>query len=194
MLKHGVETDCALAPCASVRRPSLILFFPFFFMMSMKSDLSRFFTRRLSGWSLVVLGSVLAPGASRALEVESPVGRWITFDETHTARGIVRIFEQDGKLFGRIERAADHDDHAVCNRCADERKDQPLNGLVIIRNMQRGVDDPLAWEGGDVLDPDTGKVYRLKWRLEGRGASLVVHGYLGVSLLGRSQTWARAPD
>jgi len=143
----------------------------------------------------VLLAMALATRLSFAVEAESPVGRWITFDDhTHTARGIVRIFEQDGKLFGRIERAADRDDHEVCVACPDERKGQPLNGLVIIRNMRRGVDDPQAWEGGDVLDPETGKIYRLKWRLEGRGASLVVHGYIGLSLIGRSQTWARAPD
>jgi uncharacterized protein (DUF2147 family) len=164
-------------------------------MMSNRRDWSRFLTRRFPALLLVVCAALVNARAAFAVELESPVGRWITFDdETHAVRGVVRIFEKDGRLFGRIERAADRDDHEVCTACSDERKDQPLNGLVIIRNMRRGSDDPLVWEGGDVLDPDTGKVYRLKWRLESRGASLVVRGYLGVSLLGRSQTWARAPD
>lgn len=135
---------------------------------------------------------LFATGTARATEVDSPVGRWQTFDErTHKPRGVIRLFEANGKLHGRIE----HDgDRSLCHACSDERKDQPLNGLVIIRNMQRSAADPLAWEGGDVLDPETGKTYRLKMHLDGSGASLVVHGYIGVALIGRSQTWSRMPD
>ena len=138
---------------------------------------------------------MIASGTAGAVESDSPVGRWITFDDvTHRPRGMIRIYEADGRLFGRIEKSGDSDDHATCVLCPGERKGQPINGLIIIRNMQRGHDDPLQWEGGDVLDPETGKLYRLKWRLESGGAHLVVHGYIGVSLIGRSQTWARAPD
>ncbi len=149
------------------------------------------FARSIVALSIVVSALVLA-GVACAREPDSPVGRWQTYDEhTHAPRGIIRIFEQGGKMFGRIEREGDH---SLCHACVDERKDQPLNGLIIIRNMQRGPADPLEWGGGDVLDPETGRVYRLTMHLDGSGASLVVHGYIGVSLIGRSQTWARAPD
>ena len=142
-------------------------------------------------WS-VVLAGLLVVGGAGAREVDSPVGRWQTYDDrTHAPRGIIRIFEKDGKMFGRIESDGDR---SLCHACPDERKNQPVNGLVIIRNMERGRADPLAWEGGDVLDPETGHLYRLRMRLDGSGSSLEVHGYIGVSLIGRSQTWARAPD
>jgi uncharacterized protein (DUF2147 family) len=138
------------------------------------------------------LCALFVAGAATARDVDSPVGRWQTYDDrTHLPRGIVRIFEKDGKLFGRIEHTGDR---SICHACPDERKDQPYDGLVIIRNMQQGVADPLAWEGGDVLDPETGKIYRLKMHLDDSGSSLVVHGYIGVSLIGRSQTWGRAPE
>lgn len=140
----------------------------------------------------IVAAATLVAGPAWPGDADSPVGRWQTFDDrTHLPRGIVRIFERDGRLFGRIERAGDR---AVCHACPDERKDQPLDGLVIIRNMQRESTDPHAWEGGDVLDPESGKLYRLKMRLDGGGINLVVHGYIGLALIGRSQTWTRAPD
>jgi uncharacterized protein (DUF2147 family) len=48
-----------------------------------------------------------------------------------------------------------------------------------------------GWEGGQILDPDNGKIYRCKMHLEKDGKELVVRGYIGISLLGRSQTWVR---
>jgi uncharacterized protein (DUF2147 family) len=130
-----------------------------------------------------------------ALENESPVGHWQTYDDhTKAPRGMIRIYEKDGKLFGHIERAAEKmNDRDVCSVCTDDRRDKPIDGLVIIRNMVRSADQPLEWTGGDILDPDTGKLYRFKMRVEDHGAKLVVRGFLGLSLLGRTQTWMRIP-
>jgi uncharacterized protein (DUF2147 family) len=61
-------------------------------------------------------------------------------------------------------------------------------GLIIIRNMKR-TDD--GYGGGDILDPDTGTVYRCKLHVDATGTKLVVRGYIGISLLGRTQTWER---
>lgn len=131
--------------------------------------------------------------AEAAAEGETPVGRWQTFDDrTNAPRGVVRIYEQGGHLFGRIERGETQtNDQAVCKACPDERKDQPIDGLVIIRNLQHSADDPLEWNGGDILDPDTGKLYRVKLHVEDHGARLVVRGFLGLALIGRTQTWKR---
>jgi uncharacterized protein (DUF2147 family) len=127
---------------------------------------------------------------SFAAESSSPVGEWKTFDDkTGKPRAIVRIYEQDGKLFGKIERSMmPGADSRFCAVCTDDRKDQPMLGLVIIRNMKR-TDDGYA--GGDILDPDTGSVYRCKFHVEENGAKLVVRGFIGISLLGRTQTWER---
>jgi uncharacterized protein (DUF2147 family) len=141
----------------------------------------------LAGWP--------ALGHAAAVDIDSPIGRWQTYDDrTHQARGMVRIFEKDGKLFGRIERRPEKRDPSdLCTACNDERKDQPIDGLVIIRNMSKSDQDPLEWVGGDVVDPDTGRVYRFRMRVEDRGETLVVRGFFGVSLLGRTQTWKRIP-
>jgi uncharacterized protein (DUF2147 family) len=132
-----------------------------------------------------------AAAAPAAAGSDSPIGLWKTVDDkTGAARAIVRIYEQDGRLFGKIESSfTPGAEHRVCTVCTDERKDQPILGLIIIRNMKR-TDDEYA--GGDILDPDTGSVYHCKMHVEG-GTRLVVRGYIGISLLGRNQTWQRVP-
>jgi uncharacterized protein (DUF2147 family) len=143
------------------------------------------------GISLILSAlAVLQVGISFAADLSSPIGEWKTFDDkTGKARAIVRIYEQDGKLFGKIERSMTPGaESRVCAVCTDERKDQPMLGLVIIRNMKR-TDD--GWAGGDILDPDNGSVYRCKFHLDEGGAKLVVRGFIGISLLGRTQIWER---
>ena len=75
-----------------------------------------------------------------------------------------------------------------CTSCTDYRKDQVIIGMTIVSGMHKEGD---GWEGGQILDPDNGKVYRCKMHLEKDGRELVVRGYIGVSLLGRSQSWIR---
>jgi uncharacterized protein (DUF2147 family) len=142
--------------------------------------------------ALAALPSPPAAAAETAAAADSPIGLWKTVDDkTGAARAIVRIYEQDGRLFGKIEGSfTPGAEHRVCGVCDDDRKDQPMLGLVIIRNMKH-VDD--EYGGGDILDPDTGRVYHCKMHVEG-GTHLVVRGYIGFSLLGRNQTWQRVQD
>ena len=139
--------------------------------------------------SLVCLAAY-PTAAAHAAESTSPAGLWKTFDDkTGKPRAIVRIYEQDGKLFGRIEQSfTPGAETRVCVPCTDERKNQPIIGLVIIRNIKR---DGNEYSGGDILDPESGSVYRCKMHLEQGGTVLVLRGYIGFSLLGRTQTWQR---
>jgi uncharacterized protein (DUF2147 family) len=138
---------------------------------------------------LMLLG-IAGPMTLRAADMSSPLGLWKTFDDkTGKARALVRIYDQGGKLFGRIEQSfTPGGETRVCKPCSDERKDQPIIGLIIIRNMQA---DGSEFSGGDILDPESGTVYRCKMHLEQDGARLIVRGYIGFALLGRSQTWQR---
>lgn len=121
----------------------------------------------------------------------SPEGLWKTVDDhTGAPRALVRIYRQGEAYFGRIEaNLVPEEADARCNACEDERKDQPVAGMVILRNLKADVD---GFSGGDVLDPESGTVYSCLLRLEGEGKRLVVRGYVGLSLFGRSQTWQRA--
>jgi len=141
--------------------------------------------------ALLLAGGLVAAAAAPAQE--TPVGLWKTIDdENGQPKSLVRIVETRGVLSGRIEKLLDPDDapDARCQRCTDERRDQPVVGLVILRNVRRG-DTPGVWAGGDILDPDNGKVYQVRLSPARDGRQLEVRGYLGVPLLGRSQTWSR---
>ena len=137
---------------------------------------------------LALLGTPTAP--VHAAGSQSPLGLWKTFDDkTGKPRALVRIYLQDGRYFGRIEQSfTPGAETRVCSACTDERKNQPILGLLIIRNMALRDAD---YGGGDILDPDSGSVYRCKFHLEKDGTVLVVRGFIGLSLFGRSQTWQR---
>lgn len=122
----------------------------------------------------------------------TPVGAWRTVDDkTGKPRSIVRIYEENGRIFGRVEASLNPQTAGrVCDQCKDERKGQPIVGMVIIRGIRKAGDE---FGGGDILDPDNGTVYRCKMRLLENGKKLLVRGYIGISLLGRSQTWTREP-
>ena len=135
---------------------------------------------------------LLPLSALAQVEGGSPVGLWRTIDDNSgRPRALVRLFEQDGRVFGRIEKglALEAESDPVCSSCTDERRGLPKIGLVIIRNMQRDGD---VWSGGDILDPDNGKVYRCRLRVVDDNRSLEVRGFIGFSLLGRTQMWERA--
>jgi uncharacterized protein (DUF2147 family) len=78
--------------------------------------------------------------------------------------------------------------HPTCYLCSGAKKDQPLVGLEILWGFHL---DGAEWSGGQVLDPDNGKIYRAWLALEDGGNKLHVRGYIGISLLGRTQYWFR---
>jgi uncharacterized protein (DUF2147 family) len=96
----------------------------------------------------------------------------------------------DGMLTGKVIKGLDPKEKPgkLCTACTDERKDQPILGMTIIKSMKQDGD---KWDGGSILDPENGKVYKCNMHLEDGGQKLVVRGYIGISLLGRSQTWIR---
>jgi uncharacterized protein (DUF2147 family) len=130
-----------------------------------------------------------------AAQATSAAGLWRTIDDnTKKDKSLVRIVEANGVYTGKVEKIVDPDapKDAVCKDCSDERKDKPILGMTIIRNMKQSGDDKTVFEGGDILDPNNGKVYQSKMKLVDNGAKLEVRGFVGISLLGRTQTWVRA--
>lgn len=116
-------------------------------------------------------------------------GKWKTIDdETGQAKSIVEIYEKDGKVYGKIvEILNPAKKNAKCTECKGADKDKPLLGLVIIKGLTKDDDE---YTDGDILDPTKGKTYSCTIKLEGKD-KLKVRGYMGVSLLGRSQVWTR---
>jgi uncharacterized protein (DUF2147 family) len=124
----------------------------------------------------------------------TPVGLWKTIDDDgKTEKSLVRITESDGRLSGRIERLLDPAEKpdALCELCTDERKDKPIVGMTVIRDVRRRDGETNVWDGGEILDPDNGKTYSVRIALGAAGRTLIVRGYIGVPILGRTQTWLR---
>jgi uncharacterized protein (DUF2147 family) len=135
----------------------------------------------------------LALAAGSALAQATPVGLWKTIDdESKVEKSLIRISESGGVLSGKIEKLLDPSTKAdaVCEKCSDERKDKPVLGMTIIRNAKADA-DKARWDGGDILDPNNGKVYKLLLKPVDGGKKLEVRGYIGMALLGRTQTWQR---
>ena len=139
--------------------------------------------------TVVVLLCLSALALRAADSAATPAGRWRTFDDkTGKAKAVILLYEEKGLLFGRVETLVDPDAVRICDKCSDDRKGQPVTGMVVIRRMKKDSDE---YTGGDILDPKNGSVYRCKMRLIEQGRKLSVRGYLGFSLFGRSQTWVR---
>lgn len=139
---------------------------------------------------LIAAAVLMLAGVAQA----SPVGLWKTIDDaTKKEKSLVRISENGGVLSGRIEKLLDPEAKAdgVCDKCSDDRKGQPIVGLNIIRNVKANADDTSVWDGGEILDPNNGKVYRVRLKPVDGGKKLEVRGYIGAPLLGRTQVWQR---
>jgi uncharacterized protein (DUF2147 family) len=138
----------------------------------------------------MALAAMLIAAAGIAAAQSSPVGLWKTIDdETKQEKSLVRISETGGVLGGRIEKLLDPaKQDAVCDKCTDARKDQPVAGMSILEGVKKHADEPY-WDGGHILDPNNGKTYRVRLTPKDGGKALEVRGYIGPFY--RNQTWLR---
>ena len=128
-------------------------------------------------------------GSGIALAADSPVGTWKTVDDkTGKVKSEVQLYEQGGKLYGKITALTDPTDKQgkprVCLECKGVDKDKPIVGLVIVKDLSLSKD---RYKGGTILDPEDGKVYKAELWME--GGKLKVRGYFGVFY--KTQTWVK---
>lgn len=132
---------------------------------------------------------VLAPALA---DTSSPVGLWQNIDDdSGKPKALIRITESNGVLQGQIEklfRDPGEEANPKCEKCTDARKDKPVLGMVILTGLKK---DGNEYTGGEILDPGNGKVYKSKLELTDGGKKLKMRGYIGVPMLGRTQTWVR---
>jgi uncharacterized protein (DUF2147 family) len=141
--------------------------------------------------AIVTSAAALLPLAFAQAANDSPAGTWKTIDDkTGRPKSIVQISEQSGELQAKVVHVIEssHGPHPICTACSGERKDKPIEGMTIMWGVKKQGD---GWSGGTILDTENGKTYSVKLALTDNGAKLDVHGYIGVSLLGRSQIWQR---
>jgi len=124
----------------------------------------------------------------------TPVGTWKTLDDkTGQPKSIVVISEANGELTGKVKEVlqSDQGPNPVCKECEGDRKNQPVTGMTILWGMKKDGDE---WKGGNILDPKNGKTYGCKMHLTDGGQKLEVRGFVGFSLLGRTQVWERQSE
>ena len=120
---------------------------------------------------------------------QSPVGTWKTIDdETGKEKSYVEIYEKDGKLYGKVSKILTKGkEDAKCDKCSGALKNKPIQNMVILYDLKKSGNE---WTGGKILDPNSGKEYKATVKLNGKD-KLDVRGYVGISLVGRTQTWVK---
>ena len=124
----------------------------------------------------------------------TPAGLWKSIDDdTKKEKSLIRITESGGVFTGKLEKLLDPDTKPdmLCDKCSDDRKDKPLVGMTLIRNVKHSESDKAMWDGGEILDPNNGKTYKVRLTPGEAGKTLAVRGYIGAPMLGRTQTWIR---
>lgn len=121
---------------------------------------------------------------------QTAVGTWKTIDdESGKAKSHIKIYEKGGKLYGKVVKLLTPGrENAVCTECKGDKKNKPIVGMVVLSGVEK--DGKNKWDDGEILDPKKGKVYDVSLELIS-AEKLKVRGYLGFSMLGRTQYWYR---
>ena len=145
--------------------------------------------------TLILALAALAAGAhaiAPSAQEPSAAGRWKTVNERGETKSVVVIENVGTEWKGRVDKifappARDANPH--CERCPGDKKDKAILGMEIMWGFKRS---GAEYTGGRILDPEDGKVYKCKLKVIDGGKKLEVRGYVGISLIGRTQTWVRA--
>ncbi|MGO9777359.1 MAG: DUF2147 domain-containing protein [Terracidiphilus sp.] len=141
--------------------------------------------------ALLALVSVAGTRAQQLTpKLQNAIGHWQIVNSDGTPGGQAEIYLENGKLFGRVTQVRPgRTPRDVCDKCSGEYKNQLILGMVFMRNFHPDGDE---WVGGTVVDPENGWEYKGKMWTVGKD-SLHMRGYIGISLLGRTESWVRIP-
>ncbi len=122
---------------------------------------------------------------------QNVLGKWKTIDDvTGKEKSIIEIYQENGKIYAKvIQILTPGKENKRCTECEGANKDKPILGMVVINGLSQDDDE---WNGGTILDPNNGKTYKCYITLESEN-KLKVRGYIGFSLIGRTQYWYRVP-
>ena len=123
---------------------------------------------------------------------QSVIGQWYSIDpDTGLNESVIEIYKKGDKIYGKIiEILKEEDKDKTCIECTGKDKDQRIEGLVIVRGLSKDGDE---WNDGKILDPKNGKLYKCYITLEEEN-KLKLRGYIGFSLIGRTEYWNRLQE
>jgi uncharacterized protein (DUF2147 family) len=138
-------------------------------------------------YKLLIINMILLYSFSNLL-AQSPIGVWKTIDDkTGEEKSHIEIYMEKGKLKGKVVKLLRKNAKQYCDKCSGDRQNKPILGMIVIEDLSK---DGENYSGGKILDPENGKEYKCTISLESKD-KLTVRGYIGISLIGRSQTWHR---
>jgi uncharacterized protein (DUF2147 family) len=142
-------------------------------------------------FALCALLSLSAAGAQQlSPKLQNAIGRWQIVNSDGTPGGKAETYLENGRLFGRVTEARPgRTPQDVCDKCSGEYKNQLILGMIFMRNFHPEGDN---WVDGSVVDPENGREYKGKIWAVGKD-NLHMRGYIGISLLGRTESWVRIP-
>ena len=127
-----------------------------------------------------------------SVQAQTVFGKWNTLNkETGKIESIVEVYRKDGKAYAKIIKLINESDkNNRCTACKGKNKNKPILGMIVFNGLKQGGNE---WNGGKILDPNNGKYYKCYISLANKN-KLKIRGYVGISLLGRTDYWYRAKN
>lgn len=140
--------------------------------------------------ALLFLSLFIGPAllAAPPVSPDAILGVW----SNGTGKGHIRIYKQGNEYFGKIIWLRETKDREGQPRVDKHNPDpakrtQPVLGMIMLRDFRF---EDGEWTGGRIYNPSDGNEYKAYIKMNNKD-EIAVRGYVGISLIGKTDTWTR---